>query len=119
MKTIRKIDSKHIKIMLAGLLVVLFGGYAYLQSDDLIKGPEIVITNPESGSSLDESLVKVEGTAHRISRLYLNGQQIFTDDKGYFSESLLLAPGYNILVITATDSFNRQTEKQIELNLKS
>ena len=98
---------------------VLFCGYVYLQSRDIIKGPEIIVTSPENGSDLDRSLVKVEGSAERISRLYLNGKQIFTDDSGYFSESLLLSPGYNILVITATDRFNRTAEEQIELHLQS
>ncbi len=100
-----------------GLIVVLglFGGYAYLQSDELLKGPMIKVDNFTTGQTVDSPFITLSGRAERISKFYLNDNQIFTDDTGHFNQSLLLFPGYNILELRATDAFDREIIKVIRL----
>ncbi|MEK7136476.1 MAG: hypothetical protein AAB821_02700 [Patescibacteria group bacterium] len=89
--------------------------YSYFKTTDILTGPEITVISPTSGSTYAEELATIKGRAERIAKIYLNDRQIFTDDEGRFTESLLLFPGYNILTLKATDAFGRKVSKQIEL----
>lgn len=100
------------------MAVVLLVGYGFWQSSQFIKGPTILIHSPQTGQAFTEPLVEIEGQALRIAKLYLNDNQIFTDDDGFFSESLLLLPGYNILTLRAEDGFERETTETLELILE-
>ncbi|MEX0918818.1 MAG: hypothetical protein WDZ85_02510 [Candidatus Paceibacterota bacterium] len=108
-------QDRMIKIIIGLTLVSAFGFYAYRQSNDFLKGPTITVTNYHTGQTVNQEFITLEGRAERISRLYLNGNQIFTDDEGVFHQSLLLFPGYNILEIKAEDAFDRQTARVLEL----
>lgn len=100
------------------LVLLLLVGYGYRQSSQFIKGPTIVIDQPVNGDLFEEPFITISGQALRIAKLYLNDNQIFTDDDGRFSESLLLLPGYNILTLKAEDGFQRQTVQILELILE-
>lgn len=106
--------------IIKGYLIILFLlgiiGYAIFNSRVLIVGPQIIIESHKSGQTIAISdLIKLEGKAHNISFFWLNGRQIYTDESGIFSETLLLYPGYNIIWFTAKDKFERVVEQKIEL----
>ncbi|MCI5108641.1 MAG: hypothetical protein MRY49_02235 [Candidatus Pacebacteria bacterium] len=109
---------KTTKILVVIVLVILTGSYFTYQGYDFIRGPIINIYIPENGSSFEDPVIDIEGEARNISFLYLNDNQIFTTPEGFFSEKLILLPGYNIITIRAIDKFNRQVEKDIHLILK-
>jgi len=102
---------------MAGLFILIIF-YAGLKLKNIFLGPQITITSPVSGSTYRTPLVTIHGRADRIAKLYLNDRKIFTDDQGVISESLLLAPGYNILEFKAEDSFGRKINKYVELVLQ-
>jgi hypothetical protein len=109
-------DGKAIvKVAIIGLVVTAIIGYSYFQSRNLLKGPQIVLTSPETGSTLTNPLVSVKGIASHISFISLNDRQIFVDKNGNFNEELLLSPGYNVWTIAAKDKFGRTVFKKIEL----
>jgi hypothetical protein len=107
------------KISLKGwiiiVVVVFILSYSYFRLDDLLRGPRLVITSPTDGADLEDPLVTVTGKAERISKITFNGHPIFTDEEGNFSQSLLLSPGYNILVVAAEDRFDRHVTKTLRL----
>lgn len=110
--------KKVLKFSLIILFVVFILGYALFQAQNIILGPIIKIESPINGDSLDHSLVTISGVAKNISHISMNDTQIFTDDKGVFTEKLLLSYGYNIITIKATDRFNREVVKTLELMYK-
>jgi len=89
--------------LFAAMLVFYSAGRAR----DMLTGPEIAVISPTNGKLLESDLVVVSGYAKNISRLELNGQQIFVDEEesGLFEERLLLHYGYNIIEIAAKDRF--------------
>lgn len=107
-------SSSRTRLLLWPLLiaVLLYTGF---QTRNLIRGPQITITSPASGSKLAQASVDITGQAQLISRLSLNDNPIFTDQEGNFSQKLLLAPGYNIIKVEAQDRFNRTISKTIQL----
>ena len=108
----------YIKILLALALVGTMVWYAYSKSADFLEGPTIIILTPENGITVNHSLVEVKGTAEHIAHITLNGRQIFVTEEGFFSEQLLLSPGYNIITLEARDRFDREVKQTLELVYK-
>ncbi|MHB8651656.1 MAG: hypothetical protein ACYC8S_00780 [Minisyncoccota bacterium] len=104
-----------IRILLILFVVTLVVGYSLFAFFPFMKGPQLSLYSPQNGSTATTSLVTVQGNAQGVSYLYLNDRQIFTDAAGMWSEPLLLAPGYNILVVRARDRFGRTTQKTLQL----
>ncbi len=108
-----------IRIWLAVIFFSLVGGYAYSTSHDFLAGPTINLRDPAADALLTNDQIVVAGTAERIAKLYLNGRQIFTDELGNFTETIILQTGYNQLEIRAIDKFGRETKVNRSLVLKS
>jgi len=111
----RKNYSRLVKPILIGLVVLLVIGYSGLKLKNFVTGPQVTIASPADGQTIRQTLVNVKGRAERISQLYLNGKKIFTDKQGNFNEPYLLASGYNLLEIIASDQFGRQITKKLQL----
>ncbi|MBA3733470.1 Ig-like domain-containing protein [Patescibacteria group bacterium] len=107
-----------LKIGLIALLGIIVLGYSLFQAQKLIRGPIIEISSPQNGSTFSQPLIEIKGRARNIAYLNLDGRKIFTDKDGYFTEKLLLSPGYNIIKLDAQDKFKTYTEKKLEIILK-
>ncbi len=103
---------------LISLLIVVIAGYSLFQAQKIIRGPVIDIYTPENGATYNQTMIEIDGRARNIAYLNLNDRPIFTDKNGYFSEKLLLSPGYNIIKLDARDKFKNYTEKRLEIILK-
>lgn len=90
-----------------GLLILLT--YVSFQARFLILGPQLSLTN-EPPTTTNERFVTLTGQARNITRITLNGKQIFTNQDGYFSEAMMLENGYTIATVAATDRFGRTAE---------
>lgn len=98
-------------IMMYGLVILSLGClvlYIIFQARFLIAGPEVTLVN-EAESVQNQPTVTLAGTARNIAKITLNGRQIFTDQTGHFSETLVLENGYTIATIKATDRYGRDT----------
>lgn len=105
-----------LKIIFFSLLVVVTIGYSAFQARKIVEGPRISLLSPQQGTH-NSPLVDVTGTASNISELSLNNRPIYTDEKGNFSEKLLLFSGYNIIKLDAKDKFGKETNKKVEVYL--
>ena len=106
-----------IKRVLIGMGIAIVVGYSYFALEGYVRGPRIVITTPQSGLSTTTAWITVAGRTIHTSTLTLNGATTSPDLAGNFSESLLLAPGYNIMKVAAADRYGRTVEKTIEMTL--
>lgn len=92
-------------ILLLGLLIIF---YVQFQARNIIQGPALTISN-----SLDtiqhERRITLNGTAHNVVKLTLNGKEIHTDEHGAFSHTLVLEDSYTIMSLNAQDRFGRTT----------
>jgi hypothetical protein len=106
------------KIFIAAVIVIIAAGllyFIYLTSRAYVSGPSIVIIEPANYSAFSTSTTTIIGVAKRVQDITLDGRPITIDDKGNFSETILLMPGYNIETIAAHDQFGHTTEKRLEL----
>lgn len=97
-----------LKWMLYGTLGLFLLSYAVFQARFLIIGPQISLTQ-EPDILQNERRIFLEGTAYNISRLWLNGRQIYTDAQGNFREALVLENGYTVSTLRAEDRYGRNT----------
>ena len=84
-----------------------------------LKGPQLNITSPTSGTSTDQTFISIEGFAGNVSFITMNDNQIFIDESGVFKEKLLLAPGYNIIEVKAKDRFGRIISRKVYITRTS
>ncbi len=91
---------------LLGTAALIF--YTLFQARFMIQGPQITITQGIPVSS-NERIVTIAGIAKNITKITLNGRQIFTDEYGGFTEALVLENGYTIATIAAVDRYGRET----------
>lgn len=103
------------KIVIFLTIALFITGYGYSKTNQVFRGPSITVSSPTAGSLIKENLITIEGKAERIAKLYLNGQQIFTDDAGHFTESLIAPVGYSTIYLEAVDIFSRKTITQIPI----
>ena len=116
--TDRRKVKQLIKLWVALGVIALIVGYGAFQAKNLVGGPKIAITSPMTGATTTESMVNITGFAHNISFLTLNGDKIFTNESGAFSEKVLLSYGYNIMTLEAKDRFGRTAQKTLQLIYK-
>ena len=105
-------ESRFTRIVLIIFFLFVLG-YAYFEGRGLLYGPAISVENRVL--EVDEPFITIEGTAHRIATLSMNGETIPVTENSAFSEPYLLAPGYNKIVLTASDRYNKATERVIEV----
>lgn len=115
--------SKHtpafVKIVLALIAIIAVVSYVFFNSRVFIAGPKISVSSPENGSSTDKNVVEIVGNTENTSAISINDRPILIDESGNFKESLLLVPGYNIIMIEAQDKFDRHISERLDLFYKA
>ncbi len=81
-------------------------------------GPKITVTSPPNGAAVSESLISIDGQAKNTKIITLNDRPIVVDEKGNFSEKILLSYGYNVLELKAEDKFGKKTEQELQIVYK-
>ena len=99
------------------VLFILLIAYSLYQARFLVLGPQIWIDNPQDGSTVDDSLVIMEGRSKNIAWISLNDRQIFTDEEGVWGEKLLVSEGVSIMTVSARDRFGRETSRSVQIVL--
>jgi hypothetical protein len=107
-----------LRVLLAVIVITVVISYSYYRTKDFVRGPVITISYPVDGSTVSDKPIEIVGEARNISYISINDRQIFTNEEGVFKEKLLLYPGYNIISIKASDKFDRDIKKIIEVIYK-
>lgn len=87
--------------------IIFFIVYAGVEFRGLYLGPEVNLSSPDNGITVENPIIKTEGISERTKELTINGNQTLIDTTGHFSVNLVLSPGYNIITIVATDARGR------------
>ena len=107
------------KIFTGLIFLVLIVGvffYFYREVGKFSENPRLVILQPASDTSLDESSVEVIGVTDKENKISINGQPVFVNDKGEFKETLGLQNGVNQVVVRAMNKFEKYSEKAFSVS---
>ncbi|MSU73972.1 hypothetical protein EXS56_02415 [Candidatus Kaiserbacteria bacterium] len=105
-------DSRLTYIAL-GIFFLIVLGYAYYEARGLLFGPSITVSSKVT--EVHEPFVTIKGQADRIASLSMNGKNIPVTENGAFEEPYLLSPGYNRIVLDASDKYGRTRRQAIEI----
>ena len=105
-------DSRLTYIAL-GIFFLIVLGYAYYEARGLLFGPSITVNSEIT--EVQEPFITIKGQADRIASLSMNGKNIPVTENGAFEEPYLLSPGYNRIVLDASDKYGRTRRQAIEI----
>ena len=104
------VTPKKISWAIVGLVVILVGGYFVYELSFLLSPPKLAVNDPAGDITIEASSVQVSGQSDASARLTINGQQVFVDTNGRFSQLINLSPGVNTLKIEATNHFGKKSD---------
>lgn len=102
-----------ITITIAVILIVI--AYAGYRSLAYLRGPQIYVFQPISGSSIASTTITIIGRVDRVNSLSLNDNPLQVDEQGNFKQTIIVFPGVNIISLEATDQFHRSTKTALQL----
>lgn len=102
-----------IAVLVAGIVI-----YGLFQARVLLGVFHIDIETPVDGATYTEALVPVVGSVKHAESISINGRTVSVNRDNSFSESYLLSPGYNEVVIEATNKFGRSEAVTLRLFLQ-
>jgi hypothetical protein len=105
-------DSALTKIALAVFFLIILG-YAYFEARGILYGPEIQIS--QGVEQVSSPYIELTGTTTHIDTLTMNGQSVPVTEAGVFDIPYALSPGYNRIVLDATDKYGNSTQKIVEI----
>jgi len=97
---------RRIAIFLIIFACFLYVGYEILDS---MAPPELTVNQPSDNYITSSTTIEVSGRVEPESKLQINGQEIFSDREGNFSETMSLQEGVNIIEIEAYKKRGRST----------
>lgn len=89
------------------LALVLSVGYGLVEAYPLLAGPALTLTSPTEHESYPDGMVRVAGTATRVTALSVNGSPLLPHEDGTFSATFAYPSGGTILTLVAKDRFGR------------
>lgn len=99
------------------LVLILGSTFAYLFSEfrSFVAEPQLRITDPLSGATIDGSIVILRGETDPGTAVTANGEPVFVGNTGEFSEELMLSQGLNRITVRATNRFDKTKEEVIAI----
>ncbi|MDQ5957073.1 MAG: hypothetical protein QG614_44 [Patescibacteria group bacterium] len=94
---------KKILIITAISAVVI---YSFFKLYSLYSGPSIEIDSPQNGEKVDK-VFTVTGRIQRADKIYLFDREIWTDQDGYFKESVVSSDKYTPINISASNRWGK------------
>lgn len=92
-------------VLVSTLLLLVYLGFKVRA---LITPPALRVTSPAQDLVTTDRSITIDGATEQESRVRINGQQIFTDPSGHFSERIDLQPGLNVIKVSATKERSRE-----------
>ena len=107
------------KMIVVGALTLLALGsfvYLYLQVNNFVSTPRLVIIKPTDGTAADGSSTHVVGLAEKDALVTINDQPVLVNEKGEFSEDVGLKDGLNVISVKAKNKFNKETTQAVSVS---
>lgn len=105
------ITPKIITIILSVLILSVVGYYLWHQISSFSSTPYLFISSPLQDGRSEESEIMIIGQTEPRSILRINGENVFIDADGNFSEIVLLESGNNIFVVESLNRFDKKARE--------
>ena len=103
------VTPKIITLIFSALVIFVIGYYLWYQVSSFSSTPYLFVSNPLNDQIINNAEIQVSGQTEDDVIIKINGEDIFVDPTGYFSETIFLKYGNNILEIEAVNKFNKKS----------
>jgi cytoskeletal protein RodZ len=100
----------HPKMVFGFLMIVIFAGFIALQYHSLFIGPELKITSPINGQTIEDNIVQIEGETEADADVFIDGEEVFVSLNGTFKKSMYVFPGEKSIIIASKNRFGKETK---------
>lgn len=97
-----------LKRLSIGLLITAVLVYLGWEVSKIVAPPPLAVTSPVDNFITQENVVTIAGTTEAEAIVLINNQQTFVDQRGAFSETIVLEPGVNTITIAAKKQRSRE-----------
>ena len=104
-------------VLLAVIVLIFFAGYLLFQYRDAFLNPPLEISSPKEGV-ISSSQIKVAGTTDPNATIYVNKDAVSVDNDGNFEKVINVFPGKSTITVKAINKFSKETEKDLQINVK-
>lgn len=98
-----------------GALLAISLSYGGFKAYPLIIGPTITIYNPHDGDTVSKTTFEISGQVSRVKEITIQGRPVPIGTDGHFTEILMAQQPYTIIVITATDFYEKTITKTLRV----
>jgi len=99
------------KFILSFALIASVIFYIGFQVKNIIAPPELFLQSPREGQITHESEIIVRGNTEKETRVFINGNEIRTNEEGSFEEQIDLQVGVNTITFTAQKKHGQTTKE--------
>lgn len=110
------ITPKMIIVSVVLLMVVVSFTYLYMEVNNFISAPRLVIMKPVDGAVTQGNSTHVAGVAEKDALVFINDQPVLVNEKGEFSEDVGLKPGLNVISVKARSKFDKEAVQSVSVN---
>ncbi len=107
-----KITPPTILGVVVALIVFGFFAYLWVEYRQFVGAPNLEISSPVEGQTVEIPTVVVEGKTDSEARVSVNDQNVGVDSEGKFKEEVKLSSSTNIITISAVSRFGQATKIQ-------
>ena len=120
-ETVSKLPQVPRFVLTPRIIIVFFGFialaaigiYLYLGIDNFVSSPWLIVEEPVHNSVVHGNTVTVRGKTRSNSQVSINGQQVFVDMDGSFTDDVVLSVGTNAIRVNSVNKFNKETSQEI------
>lgn len=105
--------------LVVAVIVIGFFAYLWFEYRSFVGAPELNVTSPTQGQTVEVTTISVEGSTDPDAKLTVNEQEIALDKEGKFKEDVKLSSSVNTLSIVSTSKFGQSTKVERTVYIKS
>lgn len=106
---------KKIEIYLIAFIIIVALCYGGFRAYPILAGPSITIYTPHNNDTVASTTFEISGKILRAKEIILQGRTITIDTEGNFTETLVASFPYTIIILSATDSYNKTIIKTLRV----
>ncbi|HCJ45298.1 MAG: helix-turn-helix domain-containing protein [Candidatus Moranbacteria bacterium] len=104
-------------ISLVFLFVCFSFFYLFREFQAFAGVPRLIITTPLNGDKITTNEIVVQGKTDKGARVSINNQSVFVGSEGEFSDTIILQRGFNTMIITAVNRFEKEKKETLTLEV--
>ncbi|MCC6639021.1 helix-turn-helix domain-containing protein [Candidatus Falkowbacteria bacterium] len=103
------ITPARIRIVFLLCIALLLVGYLGYSVNKIYTPPHLEVTTPATNLIVTDTVIEIRGVTEPGSRVTINNRQIYTDSRGYFTTTLDMKQGINIVKIASQKKHSKES----------